>query len=277
MIMRLFLFLVSRNGLSRFVGWAAGSRPPKWLLQKAMAKYIQFYNVDLSEVEASLESFETFNDFFTRTLKPGARPIGDGPLVSPVDGVLSQSGSLRGGILTQIKGKTYTLEGLLGSGVDADRFSGGSYATIYLSPRDYHRIHSPVEGRIERFSIIPGKLYPVNQMALPRINSLFSVNERWTTYMDSDQGQVAMVKVGATSVGAVSVSYDPRITNKGDRTRVDETLKTPLPIGKGEEVARFNLGSTVVLLTEHPCPALEAIESDTPVKLGQVLSAKALV
>ena len=240
MMMKLFLFLVSRNGLSRFVGWAAGSRPPQWLLQRAMAKYIKFYNVDLSEVEAPLDSFKTFNEFFTRTLKQGARPIAEAPLVSPVDGVLSQSGSLRGGILTQVKGKTYTLEGLLGSGEEADRFAGGSYATIYLSPRDYHRIHTPVAGEITRFSIIPGKLYPVNNMALPRIDSLFSVNERWTTYMDSDQGQVAMVKVGATSVGAISVSYDPRVTNKGDTNRIEESLSTPLKMEKGEEMARFN-------------------------------------
>ena len=270
--MRLFLFLVSRNGLSRFVGWAARAKAPKWLLRWAMKRYIRFYNVDLSEVEAPLTSFDSFNAFFTRTLQAGARPLADTPLISPVDGVVSQSGPLDGGVLTQVKGKTYTLEGLLGSSQEADEFKNGSYATIYLSPRDYHRIHCPSEGEITHFSIIPGKLYPVNDMALPRIDSLFSVNERWTTYFNTAAGRIALVKVGATSVGSISVSYDPRITNTGMSGVSHETLDEPLAVKKGDELARFNLGSTVVLITQERVPMLEEIPSDTFVKLGEPLS-----
>lgn len=270
--MRLFLSIISGNWLSRFVGWAAGSRPPKWLLRMALNKYIAFYKVDLDQVRMSLEDFDTFNAFFTRTLVDGARPLAESPLISPVDGVLSQSGSLKGGILTQIKGMTYTLEGLLGDSKEAERFRGGSYATIYLSPRDYHRIHSPAEGVLTHFSIIPGRLYPVNQMALPRIESLFSVNERWTSYLDTENGGLALVKVGATSVGAISVSYDDRMTNKGSREIVHEALGSALPMAKGQELARFNLGSTVVLLTEKPTPDLEAIPNGTFVHLGEKLA-----
>jgi len=270
--MKLFLYLISRNGLSRFVGWAARARAPKWLLRWAMGRYIRFYNVDLSEVEAPIDSFNTFNEFFTRELQANARPIADKPLVSPVDGVVSQSGPLQGGVLTQVKGKTYTLSGLLGDANEAKRFENGSYATIYLSPRDYHRIHCPADGDITHYSIIPGKLYPVNNMALPRIDSLFSVNERWTTYFETDRGAIALVKVGATSVGSISCSYDSRITNSGMPSSVHEKMPTPQTMKKGEELARFNLGSTVVLITENRQESLEKIPSDTFVKLGQSLS-----
>ncbi len=269
--MRLFLFLVSRNGLSRFVGWAANANAPKWLLSVVMKWYIGFYKVDLSEVKLALPDFRTFNAFFTRELREGARPIAPQGLVSPVDGVLSQRGALETGVLTQIKGKTYSLAGLLGSDEEAERFQGGSYATVYLSPRDYHRIHTPMAGNVTHFSVIPGKLYPVNNLALPNVEELFNVNERWTTYFETDKGPVALVKVGATSVGAISVDYDEHVTNAKHARVRHGTLQEPRPYKKGQEVARFNLGSTIVLLTSWRCEGLENQEEGKYVTLGEQL------
>lgn len=266
--MNLFLYLVSKNGLSRFVGWAASRQAPSWLLKRVLNWYIGFYNVDLAQVKKELSSFPTFNDFFIRELVDGARPIGEGWLVSPVDGVVSQSGPVRDGLLTQVKGKTYSVAGLLESEEEAARFSEGSFATIYLSPRDYHRIHSPVDGKVERFTWSPGALFPVNNLALPRVDSLFNKNERWTTFMNTDNGYFALVKVGATSVGSISTSYDERKTNTRQTMTVTETVEGAPSFARGDEIARFNLGSTVVLLTEKRCEGLEAIPPDTYIQLG---------
>jgi len=238
-----------------------------------MKLYTRIYGVRLEDATLPLESFKTFNEFFTRELKPGLRPISDAPFVSPVDGVASMMGSLSSGVLTQIKGKEYTLSGLLQDPDLAARFKKGSYLTIYLSPRHYHRIHTPVSGEITGYRYIPGRLWPVNDKGLERIDELFVVNERITSVIETEQwGAVAVVKVGATNVGSISLSYNDMVTNQKGQPARSHDFDSPIPINKGDELGRFNLGSTVVLLVESPRLQWQGFSIGDEVVMGQTLA-----
>lgn len=220
--------------------------------------FAKLYKLDVEEAERAPSEYATLNAFFTRHLKQGARPIEVSPedrgaLVSPVDGRITQFGSARGGTLIQAKGREYTLTGLLDSAALAQRFEQGSYATIYLSPRDYHRIHSPVEGSIRQISYIPGHLWPVNPLSVRHVDQLFAVNERLISFVETRElGCVAVIKVGATCVGRIGLRFNPIESNTSFRRRQDIELVEPVVMGAGEELAVFNLGSTVILLVESP-------------------------
>ena len=269
----MLLRLLSINGFSRWVGRRARSRAPGFLLRWVMKLYVRIYGVQLEEAALPLTSFKTFNEFFTRELKPGLRPISKAPFVSPVDGIASMMGSLSSGVLTQIKGKEYTLSGLLRDPELAARFRKGSYLTLYLSPRHYHRIHTPVGGKITGYRYIPGRLFPVNDRGLEQIDELFVVNERLASIIETEQwGAVAVVKVGATNVGSITLSYDETETNqKGQPARAHD-FETPIPIKKGDELGRFNLGSTVVLLVESPQLKWQGFSVGDEVVVGQALA-----
>jgi phosphatidylserine decarboxylase len=170
-------------------------------------------------------------------------------VVSPVDARVASAGCSLEGRLVQAKGRDYTLAALLNDPVDGRRFEGGCYATLYLSPRDYHRIHSPLDGEIEGYSYIPGVLFPVNAPAVRSVPNLFCVNERLVTFLATRLGKIAVVKVGATCVGRIRAAYDDVVTNSGrkaERRRYDR----PIPIAKGAELGVFEMGSTVILLFE---------------------------
>ena len=219
----------------------------------------------LSVLERPLDAFERFDDFFTRPLRDGARPIaeGAGVVVSPCDGVVSQAGLSEGGRLIQCKGRDYTVAGLLADAAEARAFEGGAYATIYLSPRDYHRIHSPVDGSVTGYRHIPGAFFPVNPTSVRNVAGLFSINERLVTYLDSDVGRVAVVAVAATGVGWITVAYDRDVrTHRGGsagRHGWAQRYASPRRLGRGAELGMFHLGSTVILLFEPGRVRLDTI------------------
>lgn len=253
-----FLRLLPKNSVSRLVGRVTRLEGGKTAHQLAIRAFCRQYDVAVDEAELPLSEYPTFASFFTRRLRPGARPIagGEDVPVSPVDGAVSHAGIARAGRLVQAKGKDYTLEKLLADPAEAARFEGGAYATIYLSPRDYHRIHTPLGGTIVGYAHVPGALWPVNRPSVQNVPELFAVNERLITYLETPVGRVAVVAVGATCVGRIRALYDDVVTNE-KRLTLRHRYETPIPISKGEELAVFEMGSTVILLFEPGRVALD--------------------
>jgi phosphatidylserine decarboxylase len=250
-----FATLVSSPGLSRLTGRLADIRLPRALLGPVIRGYSRLYGVDLGEAAEPVEAFSTFNAFFTRRLREGARPVDSRPgtVVSPSDSRLSGLGGVPGDCrLEQVKGRTYALEALLGSPGEAAPFRGGCHATLYLSPAMYHRVHSPVRGRVVAWRYVPGRLFPVNGPAVGSVEGLFTRNERVIVFVESeDHGPVAVVLVGAANVGRITLRFTDLVTNSGaPPARVEP--RTPIPLERGEEMGTFNLGSTVVLLVGDP-------------------------
>ena len=247
------LRLVPKNALSRVAGALTRWRAPAPLRLAAMKAFARRYGIDLSECP-DLDVYRTFGEFFARPLRPGRRPIapGDAVVVSPVDGVVSESGVAAGGTLVQAKGIEYSAAALLADEDLARRLEGGPYATVYLSPRDYHRIHFPLPGRVVGWRYIPGLLWPVNPASVRTVPGLFAANERLVTVLDTPLGRCAVVAVGATVVGRVHAFYDPSVphTNQPGAAPRRRDYETPIPVEKGQELGAFEMGSTVILLFE---------------------------
>ncbi len=270
------LDLLPKNLVSRAFGVVSELRLHPNMRGFVNTSFARLVGVNLDESERTPDTYRSLNDFFTRRLKPGSRPIEADradALVSPVDGRLTQFGPIVADTLIQAKGKEFNLIELLDSAREAARFRGGSYATIYLSPRDYHRIHSPTQGAVERVSYIPGHLWPVNALSVKHVERLFAVNERLITFLsDSPLRRVAVIKVGATCVGRIGLAFDELQSNQGGDRRRDIELADPPPIQHGEELAVFNLGSTVILLIAHPGFAFRAdLAQGQVVRLGELL------
>jgi phosphatidylserine decarboxylase len=248
---RLFLTAVSHPVLSRVTGRLADLRLPSALLRPMLRLYVGACGVELGEVAEPLEAYRTFNAFFTRRLREGARPVEGGPgiVVSPSDSRLSSLGHVPSdGRLEQVKGETYAISALLGSAEDAAPFARGVQATLYLSPAMYHRVHAPVDGAIRAWRYVPGRLFPVNATGVRSVPGLFTRNERVIVFVDSPaHGPVAIVLVGAANVGRISLAFTDLVTNRGHGPG-DFRPKTAIPLRRGAEIGSFNLGSTVVLL-----------------------------
>ncbi len=247
------LRLVPKNALSRLVGALTRWRAPAPVRLAAMRAFARRYGIDLSECP-DLELYRTFGEFFARPLRPGLRPVsaGDRVVVSPVDAVVSETGVAAKGRLVQAKGIDYAASALLGDDELAARLEGGAYATLYLSPRDYHRIHFPLGGAIVGWRYVPGRLWPVNPASVRTVPGLFAVNERLVTVLDTPLGRCAVVAVGATIVGRVHAYYDPTVplTNRPRAPVRRRDYETPIPVVKGRELGAFEMGSTVILLFE---------------------------
>lgn len=244
--------LVPRSALSRAVGTLTRLPAPAPLHRAAMRVFARAYRVDLTEAELPIGGYGRFGDFFSRGLRPGARPVDPDPrvVVSPVDGVVSQAGLLARGSCIQAKGIEFPVERLLDDGELAARFAlGGAYATLYLSPRDYHRVHAPVDGTVVASRYLPGDFWPVNPATVRSREALFCQNERLVTVLDGAFGRCAVVKVGATCVGRIRARYDDRLTHAGQAAGL-RTYLPPKPVARGEELGRFEMGSTVILLFE---------------------------
>ena len=273
-----FVRLAAVPAISSTMARLADARLPASVLRRLIRAYVRAYAVDLSDVADPVESFPTFNAFFTRRLKDGARPVSAeaGAMVSPADSRLSSIGKIpREGRLDQIKGRTYEIAKLLGSAEDAAAFARGVHATLYLSPSMYHRVHSPVDGRIVSWRYLPGRLFPVNSLAVRHVPALFAVNERVAILIESaDHGKVAVVLVGAANVGRISLSFSPLVTNTG-RPAVFESPREPIPIARGAELGAFNLGSTVVLLAADPGLEPAGVGPGDLLRMGQPLFRRA--
>lgn len=271
----LLLTLLPKNMVSKLNGFLAGLRLPRFMMTPIVLAFARIYKINIQEAELEISDYESLNKFFTRALKNGSRLIDqkETVIVSPVDGRLLVAGSLEKGQLLQSKGMESSLQNLLGNNRFYKRFLGGHYMTIYLSPQDYHRIHSPVEGRILGYYYQPGKLFPVNNLAVNSINQLFSKNERLITYIQSDRGLVALIKVGATSVGKIRVTYDPNIaTNRWIRLAKEHMYDEEIQIRKGAELGRFEMGSTVMLLFEKDTVELLEFAEKQKMILGQPIA-----
>ncbi|MDF1655653.1 MAG: archaetidylserine decarboxylase [Coxiellaceae bacterium] len=240
--------------------------------------FVKHFNVDMQVAkQPDIEHYATFNQFFTRELKPGARPIqasSNRQMISPVDGAISAHGKIQRGTILQAKGCDYTIESLLGIGNDwTPYFQQGAFMTAYLSPRDYHRIHMPVTGTLRAMNYVPGKLFSVNQQAVAGIPGLFSRNERTVCLFETDQGRVAVILVGAMLVGNMElVWHGPVNSNHSNQPAHWQYDQGEVQLTQGDELGRFNMGSTVILLTEHPDFAwLPQFKTDSPLQMGQMI------
>ncbi len=268
----ILLSLLPKNTWSKVFGILAGLQLPRFIMIPVLLAFSRIYKINIKEAELELKNYRSLNNFFTRALKNGARVVAPGAevIVSPVDGTLLKAGPIEKGMLLQSKGMQSPLEELLGTRTYLNRFIGGQYATIYLSPQDYHRIHMPVAGKIIGYYYKPGKLFPVNQIAVNTINRLFSRNERLITFIDTGKGLIAMIKVGATSVGRIRVTYDEKLaTNNWFRTAREHTYQNPIAIEKGAEIGRFEMGSTVMLLFEKDSMEFLDLEEKQKLLFGQ--------
>ncbi len=249
---------------NRFTGW-----------------FVKHFNVNMDEAaESNPFAYEHFNAFFTRELKPGARPIvnGEKQLACPVDGAVSQVGDIVEGRIFQAKGHDYSLEQLLGgSEKRAAPFQGGSFTTIYLSPRDYHRIHMPIDGTLREMVHVPGRLFSVNPATTRVIPGLFARNERVVSLFDTAAGPMALVKVGAVNVGSIETVWAGEVTPPAGRvvrTRRYEGEEA-IQLKKGEEMGRFNMGSTVILVFGPDAIDWAGdLQPGVSVRLGQALATR---
>lgn len=239
--------------LSRIFGWTARLPLPRFLLDRIIQWYIKAFNVNTDEMITPEKGFRTLEDFFTRRLRDGARAIDSemDTVVSPVDGRVDQFGDIADDLLMQAKGISYHLEDLVPS-TEAAYYRQGSFITIYLSPGDYHRMHSPVDGFITVWHAIPGRLLSVQKSVVKKTQGLFTLNERVISHISTEEGMAAVVKVGAMNVGRISLSYADIISNRCCRRNHHHYYhpeKRPT-IKRGDEIGIFHLGSTVILLFE---------------------------
>jgi len=270
--------LLPQHLLSRTVGLLAQCRTP-WLKNLLIRRFCQRYHVDMSEaLEPNPEAYEHFNAFFTRALKPDARPLDTTPgaILSPADGAVSQLGKIEHGRIFQAKGRSYGLTTLLGGDCQrADPFINGTFATIYLSPRDYHRVHMPLTGTLRESIYIPGDLYSVNGTTTEGVDDLFARNERLVTIFDTEAGPMAMVLVGAMIVAGIETVWQGQVAPLPRQPLILDRFdnQSPPRLEKGSEMGRFKLGSTVILLfPEGRTNWLETLQAGSPVRVGERLA-----
>lgn len=276
---RLFIglqYVLPHHYLSRLVGRLAECEKPA-IKNRLIRAFIRRYQVDMSQaVQQSAEDYRNFNDFFTRALVPGARPIDELPegVASPADGAISQLGSITHGRIFQAKGQDYSLYELLGG--DSQRaapFMNGSFATVYLSPRDYHRVHMPYGGTLREMVYVPGKLFSVNQTTAENVPELFARNERLVCIFDTDRGPMAVILVGAMIVAGIETVWAGEIAPVRSRLRhfdYSAQGRQPIQLNKGDELGRFKLGSTaIVLFGPDNCTWNKQLTAGSAVQMGQ--------
>jgi phosphatidylserine decarboxylase len=241
----------------------------------AVRRFARRYRVAIDEAERPLEDYASILDFFTRRLKPGLRPLDPDPkaLLCPCDGAYLAGGPVGDGQLYQAKGRSFTLDALLAEEGALSRFRDGSYFTLYLAPKDYHRVHSPASGRIVGHTYLPGALFPVNAAAVAHVDQLFAKNERLITHIETEVfGRVDVVMVGATCVGHIRVAYDGAVrTNSGEAAVVRKRYEAPIAIARGDELGVFEMGSTVIVVVERPVQAESSLAGGAVVRLGMRL------
>jgi len=272
----IFQHLVPHHLLSRCTGWLAQLRQPIWLKNWVIQRFVRHFKVNMAEAaEPDPARYASFNDFFTRPLREGARQIGDADIVCPADGAISQMGRIQENLLFQAKGRYFSAEELLGGDLErAQLFYGGNFATIYLSPKDYHRVHMPVAGRLTATCYIPGRLFSVNGTTAQSVDRLFARNERLVCYFETAAGPMAMILVGAMVVAGIETVWSGQVAPPPRLPATTDFLSLPEPVelAKGEEMGRFKLGSTVILLFPKDAMSWDAsCSAASPTRLGEAL------
>lgn len=273
-------YLLPKQGLTQLAGWGA-RKQAGWLTRLVVKGFAKYYRVDMQEAQQpDPESYATFNDFFVRPLKEGARPIveGERQLALPADGAVSQLGAITEGKLLQAKGHDYTLEALLACNMPmVEKFRDGQFATIYLSPRDYHRVHMPCNGVLREMLYVPGDLFSVNPLTAENVPNLFARNERVICLFDTDFGPMVQILVGATIVGSIETVWAGTITPPRQGVLQRWTYPTEgegsVILKKGDEMGRFKLGSTVInLFAENSITFSPALQCKTPTRMGELFA-----
>ena len=263
-------FLLPQHLLSRLMFRFARIQV-QWIKNSFTSWFVSKYKVNMNEAGLEdIKEYKHFNDFFTRSLKAGTRPISESKVVSPVDGVVSQCGNIEGSMIFQAKGKKFSVEALLANSPKDNFYT--SFVTIYLSPKDYHRIHMPLDGSLKSMKYIPGNLFSVNKRTVENIDQVFARNERLICYFDTEYGEMALVMVGAIFVGSMETSWEGQVTppyTKSVKT-YDYDSRT-INLSKGVELGRFNMGSTVILILPKGSPELN-LEAGKALKMGQSIS-----
>jgi len=270
-------YFIPKHMLSSGMHWFMQVETP-WIKNNVIKLLTKIYGINISEAaDEDINNYPHFNAFFTRALKPEARPIDDTPncWVSPVDGLISQSTHIEGNKIIQAKCHPYTVEALVGGDIGyAKQFNNGEAAVIYLSPKDYHRIHTPVDAKLLSMTYVPGDLFAVNPATVRQVDGLFARNERLVIRFENEHGLFCLIMVGAIFVGSMETVWEGKITPDYEPTiqhwdYQDENIQ----FNKGDEIGRFNMGSTVVLLTtEQQLPELGKIHANTPIKMGELLA-----
>lgn len=252
----LFQYLLPKQALTAFAGFVA-SRERGWLTTEIIRWFVGKYQVNMGEaLDSDIASYRSFNDFFTRALKPGARPLARAGLICPVDGAISQFGAIEHDQIFQAKGHRYSTTAVLGGDAAlAANYQAGSFATLYLSPKDYHRIHMPCDGRLSRMIYVPGDLFSVNPVTARGVPGLFARNERVVCVFESARGPFVLILVGATIVGSMATVWHGVVNPPRGKTVREwhypastDQGEDAIFLKQGEEMGRFLLGSTVVML-----------------------------
>jgi phosphatidylserine decarboxylase len=266
--------LAPKRFLSRMIGWSARRRLPRQLKARLLRAYARAYRLDPGEAEWPIESYDSLQGFFTRRLKADVRPICQDRdvIIAPSDGTVCDAGLALEGRLLEAKGSAFTLRDLLADDALAERLGGGAYVVIYLSPRDYHRVHFPLAGTVVSWTHVPGSLFPVGDKSVRRERGLFAKNERFITVVDSPAGRYAIVMVAAVGVGHITASFDPEVsTHDGGfaaRSVRSKRLTPPFAADTGQELGIFNLGSTTITIFEPGRVELQDVVPDAPIRMG---------
>lgn len=270
-------YLIPQHLLSRGMHWLT-RRQAGWLKDAVISRFIRGFGVDMQQaMQPDARRYASFNAFFTRQLHPDARPICGSAdcIASPVDGTVSQLGRIDNGRLFQAKGHDFGLTDLLGGQTtDSAAFENGNFATLYLSPRDYHRIHMPLDARLQRMIYIPGRLFAVKPSTVRSVPGLFARNERIVCLFDSSAGPMAVVLVGAIFVGSIETVWSGELTPARRRVTTDWNYHDkPVEFRKGDEFARFNMGSTAILLLgPDRCDWSAALAPGSTVRMGEQIA-----
>jgi len=267
-------YILPKHLLSRLVGKLASAKLGR-LTEILIKIFINHYKIDLKDaVITDIKQYKTFNEFFTRSLKKTARPIitDTKAIANPVDGTISELGDIYKDAILQAKGHYYSLEALIGAdGKDYETFENGSFATIYLSPKDYHRVHMPLDGKLEKMVFVPGELFSVNPLTARSVDNLFAKNERVICFFKNDKiGRFAVVMVGATIVASIETVFAGVIAPSAGREKnIYHYEKENIVLKKGEELGRFLLGSTVIcVFPKNKVEFAKGLKNGTPVKMG---------
>ncbi len=271
------LFPLPQHALTRVVYWL--TRQESALTPKAIRQFAQTFQVDMQDaLEPDLNQYPTFNAFFTRALKPSARPVTAGvdDIASPADGRISAIGDIQEARLFQAKARDYSLLSLLGGDSQAtERLGNGRFATIYLSPRDYHRLHMPLSGTLVKQTHVPGRLFSVGPHAVRTLPDLFTRNERVVAQFETDHGLMALVLVGAMNVAAIETVWHGLITppqaSHMSHHHYSDSDGSALTLNRGAEMGRFNMGSTIIVLLENPALWRVDMQPGDAVRMGQFL------
>lgn len=267
------LKVLPRKRLSKFVGRWAFKKFPKSLQVQINLAYARFFNINLNETEFPYYDYNSLGEFFIRRLKPSARPLSSQQLIHPCDSVIAQHGVMTDTVMIQAKGKDFTVEKLIKIPDAREKFINGYFLTYYLSPKDYHRVHSPVTGYITQIQYCVGDLWPVNQWALENVPELYSENERIYVEIATEDGPVGVVFVGATNVGSIVLTFDRKIFTNWKLNTMNKSYEPPINIEKGEELGMFRMGSTVIVLYNKDLiqKYKENLDIKPVVKIGQGL------